>query len=112
MLANATRICGANFGILFLAEGDAFRYVAMHDAPAAFVEARLRVLTPASPGTTMERAAATKRPAQTLDIRAVPAYTSDPERFAILELAGARTILCVPMLKDDTLVGMIAIYRQ
>ena len=44
--------------------------------------------------------------------RAEPAYTGDPQRFAILELAGARTMLNVPMLKEDELVGQIAIYRQ
>ena len=49
---------------------------------------------------------------QIADIRAEPAYTGDPQRFAILELAGARTMLNVPMLKEDELVGQIAIYRQ
>jgi GAF domain-containing protein len=61
---------------------------------------------------TVGRVAATKKPAQTADIRAEPAYTSDPERIPILELAGARTILSVPMLRDDELIGQIAIYRQ
>jgi len=112
ILANATRIYGANFGVLFLSESDGLRYAALHDAPPEFAKARLGVVTPATPGTTIGRAVATKQPAQTIDIRTVPAYTSDPERFAILELAGARTILCVPMLKDDAIVGIITIYRQ
>jgi GAF domain-containing protein len=56
--------------------------------------------------------ARTKQPVQIADIRAEPAYTGDPQRFAILELAGARTMLNVPMLKEDKLVGQIAIYRQ
>ena len=113
MLANAVRICDAKFGVLFLTEGDAFRYVALHGAPPAFAEARRREpVTRVKPGTTIGRVAATKKPAQTTDIRAEPAYTSDPERIPILELAGARTILGVPMLKESQLVGAIVIYRQ
>ena len=113
LLANAVRICDAKFGTLFLTEGDAFRYVALHGAPPAFAEARRREpVTRVKPGTTIGRVAATKKPAQTSDIRAEPAYTSDPERYPILELAGARTILGVPMLKESQLVGAIVIYRQ
>ena len=113
LLANAVRICDAKFGVLFLTEGDAFRYVALHGAPPAFAEARRREpVTRVKPGTTLGRVAATKKPAQTADIRAEPAYTSDPERIPILELAGARTILGVPMLKESQLVGAIVIYRQ
>jgi two-component system, NtrC family, sensor kinase len=113
MLANATRICSAKFGLLLLSEGDAFRTVAMHGAPLAFAEARRRepVIRPA-PDTASGRAAATKQPVQIADIRTEPAYTSDPKRFDILDQAGARTMLVVPMLKDDELVGAIAIYRQ
>ena len=113
LLANAVRICDAKFGVLFLMEGDAFRYVALHGAPPAFAEARRREpVTRVKPGTTIGRVAATKKPAQTADIRAEPAYTSDPERIPILQLAGARTILGVPMLKESQLVGAIVIYRQ
>jgi two-component system, NtrC family, sensor kinase len=113
LLANAVRICDAKFGVLFLTEGDAFRYVALHGAPPAFAEARRREpVTRVKPGTTIGRVAATKKPAQTADIRAEPAYTSDPERIPILELARARTILGVPMLKESQLVGAIVIYRQ
>ena len=113
LLANAVRICDAKFGVLFLTEGDVFRYVALHGAPPAFAEARRREpVTRVKPGTTIGRVAATKKPAQTADIRAEPAYTSDPERYPILELAGARTILGVPMLKESQLVGAIVIYRQ
>ena len=113
MLENAVRICEAKFGILFLSEGDALRTVALHGAPPAYAEARWRepVLRP-NPGMASGRVARTKQPVQIADIRAEPAYTGDPQRFAILELAGARTMLNVPMLKEDELVGQIAIYRQ
>jgi GAF domain-containing protein/anti-sigma regulatory factor (Ser/Thr protein kinase) len=112
MLENAARICGATFGALFLADGDGFRHVAAHNAPLELIEERRRipVIRP-RPGTSIARVAATKRPAQIDDIRAEPAYTDDPGRLAIIN-AGARTMLSVPMLKDDDLVGQIAIYRQ
>jgi GAF domain len=113
ILENATRICAAKFGVLWLSEGDVFRTVALHGAPPAFAEARRREpVTRPNPGTTLGRVVATKRPAQVVDIRAEPAFINDPKQFALLELAGARTILNVPMLKGDELLGQVAIYRQ
>jgi GAF domain-containing protein len=113
MLSNAVRICGAKFGALFLAEGEAYRAVALHNAPTAFAEVRRREpIRPVNPGTALGRVAATRQPVQIADIRADPAFTSDPERFAVLELAGARTMLNVPMLKEDELIGQISIFHQ
>jgi two-component system, NtrC family, sensor kinase len=114
LLANAVRICGAKFGMLFLPEGDdGYRIVALHGAPPAFAESRRREpVVRLNPATTLGRVTATKKVVQVEDIRADPAYTSDPTRSALLDLSGARTMLNVPMLKDDELVGQIAIYRQ
>jgi GAF domain-containing protein len=113
MLANATRICEAKFGILFRTEGDAYRTVALYGAPPAFAEARQREpVVRADPGISLHQAAITRQPVQVADIQAEPAYTNDPQRFAILKLAGARTVLSVPMLKDDRAVGVISIYGQ
>ena len=113
MLANAVRICEAKLGTLFLSEGDAYRTAALYGAPPAFAEARRRnpLLKPDS-GTGLGRVAATKKAVQIADIRAEPAYTDNPSRSSLLDLAGARTILNVPMLKDDELVGQIGIFRQ
>jgi GAF domain-containing protein len=113
MLENATRICGAQFGALFLSEADAFRTVALHGGSPEFIEARWRepVIRP-NPSIAVGRVAATKKPVQIADIRTEPSYTSDPKWFAVLELAGARTMLNVPMLKDNEVVGQFAIYRQ
>jgi GAF domain-containing protein len=114
LLANAVRICGAKFGMLFLPEGDdRYRIVALHGAPPAFAESRRREpVIGLNPATTLGRVAATKQVVQVEDIRADPAYTGDPTRSSLLDLSGARTMLNVPMLKDDELVGQIAIYRQ
>ena len=113
MLENATRVCDAKFGNMLLFEGGAFRTVALHNAPPAFAEARQRtpVLRPL-PGTGLERVIATKQTVETADAQAEPAYHADPDRAAFLKLAGARTFVTVPMLKENELVGAIAIYRQ
>src|SRR5262245_47942868 len=112
-LANGVRICEAKFGILCLSEGDAFRVVALHGAPPAYVEARRREpVIHLGPGSGTDRAQRTKQPVQIADIRAEPSYINDPRRFALLELAGARTNLVVPMLKGNELIGTIVIYRQ
>src|SRR5262249_29404754 len=97
-----------------LSEGDVFRYAALHGAPAAFAEARRpgTVISRPAAGTSFDRAATTKQPAQIADIRTELPYINDPQGYAVLNLAGARTILSVPMLKEDKLVGVIGIYRQ
>src|SRR5262252_5988752 len=114
MLVNATRLCQARFGILLLWEGDAFRTVALHNAPPAFVENRRRepVIRPA-PVTSLGRLVATKQVDHVADMRAEKGYVDGhPGPVSIVELAGARTVINVPMLKERELIGCIGIYRQ
>jgi hypothetical protein len=69
MLANATRLCEAKFGTLFLCEGDGFRVASMHNAPPAYAEARTRMpIVRAYRDTALWRAANTKRAAQIADV--------------------------------------------
>jgi GAF domain-containing protein len=113
MLANATRICEANFGNMFLYENEAWRTVAMHNAPEAYVKIRRSAPFRRGSGIGLGRLALTKQVEQIDDMRATEAYISgDPFVVSGVELAGIRTLLAVPMLKDDALVGAIAIYRQ
>ena len=110
MLANATRICEAKFGTLWLREGDAFRAVALHNAPPAYAEARrreLRLRPP--PDTALGRATSTK---QVVQIDDITTHVYDPDWLAAIELGNYRTVVCVPMLKDDELIGAISIFRQ
>jgi class 3 adenylate cyclase/putative methionine-R-sulfoxide reductase with GAF domain len=108
ILVNATRLCEARFGILLLWEGDAFRTVALHNAPPAFV----KVIRPA-PVTSLGRLVATKQVDHVADMRAEKGYVDrHPGPVSIVELAGARTVINVPILKDDELIGAIGIYRQ
>ena len=114
MLENATRICEAKFGILWLREGDGFRSVALHNVPPAYAEQRQRepVIRP-GPGTGLGRVAKTKQVIHVADVRAEAAYIErDPLRVSTVELGGYRTVLDVPMLKDNELIGIITIYRQ
>src|SRR5262249_12645815 len=113
MLEKATRICGASFGNLLLYEGDAFRFVAFHNTPAAFVAEHKRAPIRPGPNTGLGRAARTKQVVHIADLMADSAYAErDPLRVAAAEVLGARTFLAVPMLKEGELVGIIGIYRQ
>jgi GAF domain-containing protein len=116
MLENATRICEAKFGLLFLSDGDAFRTAAMHNAPPPLVEARRREeLFRPPPHTALGRMALIKQPVQIADMLAERGYFDVPPGYSrpqIAHLAGARTVVAVPMLKDGALVGAIVIYRQ
>ena len=113
ILANATNICGAKFGTLYLHKGDAFYASAFHNAPPAFVDARKGKALHPNPESTLGRAAQTKQVAQVLDATKRDAYRQgDPFVVAGADLGGYRTIISVPMLKDDELIGVITIYRQ
>ena len=108
MLENATRICGAKFGILLLFDGSAMRVVAMNNPPRAFAEMRRD-----NPVIPLEKSmlgplVRTKKTSHVADITAEEPYASSP----LAKVGGARTALGVPMLREDELVGAIAIYRQ
>src|SRR6266487_2440505 len=110
MLANAVRICEAKIGTLYLREGDGFRTVAAHNAPPAYVEARTRELIRSPPDATLGRVAATKQVVHIADIRPIASYLErNPFMVAAVELGGYRTVLGVPMLKDNELIGAITI---
>ena len=113
MLENATRICDAEFGTLYLREADAFRAVAIHNAPPAYVQARKRALVRPPPDSALGQVVTTHQVAQIDDITKTKSYIErDPYIISAVELGGYRTIAAVPMLKDDELVGAILIYRQ
>jgi GAF domain-containing protein len=116
MLENAVRICEAKFGVLFRSERDGLRAVALHGAPQALVEERRRnpVIRPA-PATALGRALATRQSVQIADVQDEPNYFDVPPGFThvqLARLAGARTVLAVPMVKESELVGAIVIFRQ
>ena len=114
MLANATRLCTAKFGNLYLCEGDAFRTTAMYNVPPAFAEVRRREpLVHPMPGSLLARLTSSKRAVHIPDATADQGYIERQPMFVTaVELGGFRALLAVPMLKDGNLIGAIVIYRQ
>jgi GAF domain-containing protein len=116
ILANATRICEAKFGTMFLFEGGAFRVVAQKDAPRAYIErwSSEPVLEVADhPAVPLARLAKTREVQHIPNVALEQAYIEgDPPFVGLVDLAGARTLIAVPMLKERELIGAIAIFRQ
>ena len=114
MLANAVRICDARFGNLLMYEGSAFRMVAMHGAPPEWDALRRRepVVWP-GPHDLLFRLAETRQLQHIADIRKERAYRERESAFVgLVKVASARSLVAVPMLKENKLIGTIAIYRQ
>ena len=107
MLKNATRICEAQFGELDLFDGNAFRWTAHVGTPPQLSEfQRARGLFQPLPGGQMDRVMRTKQVIHTAD------NAADAVPMPAAKLGGARSIVSVPMLKDQTLIGIIHIFRQ
>ena len=114
MLENAVRICDAKFGNIYRAEGDGLRIVATHNTPSVFAEAR-RSSAYFNPGpkNPVRRMMTTKAVVHVTDVAATDAYAErEPAAVASVELGGTRTLLIVPMLKDNELVGAFMLARQ
>ena len=114
MLENSVRICGARFANLFLYDGEVFQRAAMYGAPAAFAEVRAdKPLVRPYPGSVIARVLEAKQVVHVADIRDEQEYIDRRSALADLaDLAGARTLLIVPMLKEGEMVGTINLYRQ
>jgi GAF domain-containing protein len=114
VLENATRICNAKFGGLWLREEHGFRMVATHDLPPEY---RKLVQTGAviQPGPTLPivRAAKTRKPVHIPDLREDQSYLAgEPVATTGADVGRVRSLVVVPMLKDREMVGAFAIFRQ
>ncbi|HET7912738.1 MAG TPA: GAF domain-containing protein, partial [Pseudolabrys sp.] len=107
LLANATRICQAAFGSMLQLDGGMFRRVALHNAPAAFAEFHAR-----APLVDPQQVSDLKRVIETKQVVHVADTAAEYPDAPIAKYAGGRTLLIVPMLKDEELIGAIGIYRQ
>jgi GAF domain-containing protein len=118
ILANATRICEAEFGVLHLSEGDLFRTVALHNAPPGYVDAKRRdpMIRHLPPSSALAQLKETRLPVQIADVRQEPVYnethTDNATRVAFTHLTGVRSLLAIPMVNGEILIGAIMIYRQ
>jgi GAF domain-containing protein len=116
MLASATRLCQASYGTMWLHEADGqMRVAARHgNLPAAFDhEWRVGRLFRPSPSVPTARVFKTRKPAQVVDLKEDRSYfDGDPLAVASVEAAGIRSLISVPMLKDDLVIGTLNIYRR
>ena len=113
MLRNAVHICQAQFGIMYRYDGNAFQTTAFLSLPPEYAEVVHREAIRPGPETTLARMARTKQLVQIEDAAADRGYLErDPMFVAAVERGGVRTLLSVPMIKDDALIGAITIYRQ
>jgi GAF domain-containing protein len=114
MLENAVRLCEAEFGHLFLYEGEAFHTTALHSASRVFAEVRRRpvVLREVHPDNPLAVITRTKAVVHTADVRTEKSYIErDPSFFEFVDTSGARALMLVPMLKENELIGAFTIYR-
>ena len=111
MLEKAVRICGAKFGNLWLREGDFLRIGATYGAPPEWSEfLRREPVVPVDTRLGLRRVIVTKQPYRVADVAAEPTY-GDKVRIATIELAHARSLIGVPLLRDDEVIGIIVIYQ-
>jgi len=114
MLENATRVCGANFGMMQLWNGEAFSTTAAYNVPPAF--AALREGKPIHVHHTESGLSKVLKSHQVVhihDITKGAAYLGgDPNVVQLADIGGARTVVLVPMLKENEFIGTFTIYRQ
>ncbi len=113
MLENATRVCGANFGVMNLWDGETFRTAANYNVPLSFAALRKDRVSRPHPESGQAIVVRTHQAVHIEDVRKSPAYLAGaPTVVEISDVAGARSIIIVPMLKENELIGVITIYRQ
>jgi len=113
MLENAIRVCGAEFGVMLLLEDGLVRPTARYNVPPAFVAARGDAAYRPPPRSVLATAIESKGVAQIADLRTNPAYLERAQSTVdLVEIAGARTVAAVPMLRENEVIGNITIYRQ
>jgi adenylate cyclase len=113
MLEKAMNLCEASFGSLWTLDSDRFHPVAHRGLPARYAEYLRRDVPAAGTGTGRARLLAGDAFAHIANLADDEPYrTGEPHRRALVDLGGARTALLVPLRRDDTVSGLIMIYRQ
>ena len=114
MLENAVRICDANFGNIYRWDGEVLHLLASHNTPPALADARKHSPLRPYAETPVGRMVLHKAAFHLADMTVMPGYIdrSDPGAVAAVELGGVRTILAIPMLKENEMIGSFSVYRQ
>jgi signal transduction histidine kinase len=108
LIENATRLCGATRGHIFRLDGEVLRFAASYGATSEFVEWLERNPVLLGPGSVAGRAATERRTVHVHDVLVEPGY----ERLDLQRLQDYRTVLAVPMLRENTLLGVIIILKS
>jgi GAF domain-containing protein len=113
MLEKAMRLCGAAFGLLFTYDGEQITTAALHNIPEGFAEFLRRGPVTPAPHTALASAVREREPTQIPDVLVSGPYREgDPFAVAAVETGGVRTVLSVPLVRDDAVLGVIAVFRQ
>jgi class 3 adenylate cyclase len=113
MLEKAVRICDARFGTLYVSDGNDLRLVSAHGVPAKFAQAQARAPFRPAPDALLGAVMRTGATVHLPDLAAVSSYAEGHARTVeAVDIGGVRTVVGVPMRKDDALVGIVAIFRQ
>jgi signal transduction histidine kinase len=113
MLSKAMDLCGANFGVLNTFDGKSFRTGATYGLPPAYDEYRRSRTLDYGPGTVPARLLEGEPYVEFVDLLRSAAYRAgEPNRRALVDIGGARSLLAVPLLKDERVVGNVMIFRQ
>jgi PAS domain S-box-containing protein len=113
LLERAMRLCEAAFGSLYTYDGERFHTGAQRGVPVEYAEFRTKHPPILQPGSSLARAIETRRFLQVVDMIDDDDYRAGyPGPRAMVELGGVRTILVVPLCKEEAVLGVITVYRQ
>jgi signal transduction histidine kinase len=107
VVESATRLCSATRGHIFRVDGEYLRFAAAHGAWPGFTDyLETHPTRPGRSGAT-ERAALERQTVHISDVLLDPDY----HQLDLVKRQGYRTVLAVPMLREGTLLGVIAILK-
>ncbi len=110
ILANITRLCESNIAALFLYDGETLHTAESYGTTEAFAEhLRSSRLHPGHE-TTTRLAALERRTVHVLDLLNDPAFAPNPRE--LYEQENVRTVISVPMLRENQLVGVMTAWRR
>jgi two-component system, NtrC family, sensor kinase len=114
MLTNAIKLCEGTYGAMWLRQGDSFRNAGFHGPlPAEYVEIWRSATVPMGSAVLLGPLAQSRKPAQIADLRETREYREGYQlAVTAADVAGIRTMVGVPMVKNDDLIGAIIIYRK
>ena len=107
VLQQAVRLCRADAGLIYVLDGDVYRCTHTLGASQAYRDYIMGVPLQAGSGTVVGRVGSERQTVQIRDARNDPQYTM----ARALELGGFRTMLGVPMLREDRVLGVIVLWK-